>query len=185
MLTEQSLMQILSVRITRLNLSNHTWISLEMIGQIGYMSPHIQELNLSQTLITDPVLEELAKVCIDLVRVDLSKCLSITAQGISNFIKLKNNLQAYYYSYSSLNLEYNTPAAVNDESLYNLSFCKNLQELNVNYCETLSDIFLINLEGINQLTSFSIAGLNLFLFLNYISIILSIYLKGIKNFTKE
>lgn len=58
------------------------------------MSPNIQELNLSQTKITDPVLEELGKVCKELVKIDLSKCLELTADGIAKFIKLKTNLLA-------------------------------------------------------------------------------------------
>ena len=92
-ITEQSLMQILSDKITHLNIANHTWISIEMIGQLGYMSPNIQHLNLSQTLINDAVLEEIGKSCKALINIDLSKCLNLTSEGISKFLKIKTNLQ--------------------------------------------------------------------------------------------
>lgn len=59
----------------------------------------------------------------------------------------------------SLNLEFNKENTVNDEALYNLSFCKNLEDLNVNYCYALTDIFLMNLDGIMKIKTFCIAGI--------------------------
>ena len=84
-----------------------------------------------------------------------------------DFCAYKPNLILFYFKIFlfqiSINLEFNTPLAVNDESMFNLTYCKNLEDLNVNYCDALTDIFLMNLDGLTKIKSFCICGYNFYL----------------------
>ena len=57
------MLDIFSPELKGLNLHNHTWIKNDLINKIGYFAPNIEELNLSETEITDEVLKELAISC--------------------------------------------------------------------------------------------------------------------------
>jgi len=99
-LSEQSLVEILNPTLLELNLSNQYWVSMEMLGTIGYLAPNLQKIDLTSIEINDGALLELGKSCKNLTHINLSSCSLLTPRGISDFIRIKSDLEL-------LNLEFN------------------------------------------------------------------------------
>lgn len=154
-MTEQSLLEIMSTRLTFLDLSNQQQISAQMLGQLGYLSPQLQTLNLAQTCVTDKVLIELAKSCEHLTDINLARCLRLTDVGFSTFIQLKPNL-------ISLNIENNNNDYIQDATLQHLKHCVHLEQLNINQCERLTDAFFDIVEPLKKIKAFFASSNNFF-----------------------
>ncbi|KRX05466.1 hypothetical protein PPERSA_04503 [Pseudocohnilembus persalinus] len=131
-LTEQNMMEIMDDNLTYLNLHNHTWIPNELISKIGYFAKNIQEIDLSETDITDDVIKELALSCPRLRAINISRCRNLTSQGIQFFLEKKaNNLTKFESSYNLIQ--------INDQILSPLKKASHLLVLDLSFCKDITD----------------------------------------------
>lgn len=133
-ITEQSLKEMMSENLFKLNLSNLKWVKNEHLNKLGFLSPNLIELNISGTCANDSTLEELGLTLAHLKSIDISNCQELTEKGVIGFFTNCPELHKFWAA--------NCNKSVTDESLVRFTQSTELVSFNIEFCNQVSETSL-------------------------------------------
>ncbi|KAJ8907551.1 hypothetical protein NDN08_007662 [Rhodosorus marinus] len=161
---DRSLIHIISKagsKLQCLNLAGCTELSDTMVSAVAECCPHLEEICLDETQVTDVGLRKLTSECSSLAFVSLRSCSNITDEGCIHMIK---NCKIKRLSLNGL-------YCVTDATVLALKrYCEGLEELDLSWCRAITDealgqfvdavqsLRLLKLRGCSQVTAKFVGG---------------------------
>lgn len=84
----------MSSETQKLNLENHYWLSVALMGKIGMMAPNLKELSLRRMgNVTNLAFSDIFRCLANLETVDLSDCLGLNSSALKLLVKNNPNIE--------------------------------------------------------------------------------------------